>query len=99
MVSNKHVSKIIIALMAVAVVLCILAVVFSGKLLEQAGGKGVKVEYETKLFDTDQIISIDILMDDDTWKTVPNSTMLQFVRREIRPSRQLPWIRTPTGSV
>ena len=78
MVSNKHVSKIIIALMAVAVVLCILAVVFSGKLLEQAGGKGVKVEYETKLFDTDQIISIDILMDDDTWNDMLSNAMTEL---------------------
>lgn len=77
MVSNKHVSKIIIALMAVAVVLCILAVIFSGKLLEQAGGKGVKVEYETKLFDTDQIIIIDILMDDDTWNDMLSNAMTE----------------------
>ena len=49
MVANKHVSKIIIALMAIAVILSLLAVVFSDKILEKAGGTGVKVEYETKL--------------------------------------------------
>ena len=75
MVANKHVSKIIIALMAIAVILSLLAVVFSDKILEKAGGTGVKVEYETKLFNTDEIISIDILMDDDTWNEMLENAM------------------------
>ena len=75
MVANKHVSKIIIALMAIAVILSLLAVVFSDKILEKAGETGVKVEYETKLFNTDEIISIDILMDDDTWNEMLENAM------------------------
>ena len=67
MVANKHVSKIILAVMAVAVVLCLLAVAFSGPLTELLGGTGVKMEYESKLFDTDEVMQIDIRMDEDEW--------------------------------
>ena len=72
MVAKKHSTKIILAVMAVAVVLCLLAVAFSGPLTKLFGGTGVKVEYESKLFNTDEIISVDIRMDEDEW-----SKMLQ----------------------
>ena len=53
MVANKHFSKIIVAVMAIAVVMCFLAIAFSGQLTEAMGGTGVKMEYESKLFNTD----------------------------------------------
>ncbi len=67
MVANKHSTKIILAVMAAAVVLCLVAVVFSGPLTELFGGSGVKVEYESKLFDTGEIMSVNIRMDADEW--------------------------------
>ena len=67
MVSNRHAPKIITALMAAAVLACLLAVGFSDRLNEKLGGQAVGMEYETVLFDTDDIISIDILMDEDEW--------------------------------
>lgn len=67
MVANKHSTKIILAVMAVAVVLCLLAVAFVGPLTELFGGVGVKAEYTSKLFDTDEIIQVDIRMDADEW--------------------------------
>ena len=75
MVGNKHTSKIIIALMAVAVVLCFLAIGFSSKLSELLGGTGVTMEYESKLFDTDEIISIDIQMDSDDWEKMLSNAL------------------------
>ncbi|MCR4714145.1 MAG: CotH kinase family protein, partial [Treponemataceae bacterium] len=75
MVGNKHTSKIIIALMAVAVVLCFLAIGFSDKLTELLGGTGVTMEYESKLFDTDEIISIDIQMDSDEWEKMLSNAL------------------------
>ena len=75
MVGNKHISKIIIALMAVEVVLCFLAIGFSGKLTEMLGGTGVTMEYESKLFDTDEVISVDIQMDSDTWNEMLQNAM------------------------
>ena len=67
MVANRHISKIVVAVMAAAVILCILAVVFSGRLTELLGGTGVRMEYESKLFDTDEPITVDIRMDEDEW--------------------------------
>ena len=67
MVANRHISKIIVVLMAAAVLLCFLAIGFSGKLTEQLGGTGVSMEYESKLFNTDEVMQVDIQMDEDSW--------------------------------
>ena len=75
MVSNKHITKIIMVFMAIATTVCILAVIFSDKLVSMAGGTGVNVEYESKLFDTSEIISVDILMDDETWNEMLTNAM------------------------
>ena len=77
MVANKHASKIIIAIVAVAVLLCFLAIAFSGKLNEMLGGSGVSMEYESKLFNTDEIIDIDILIDEDTWEQLLSNAMME----------------------
>ena len=79
MIANKHISKIIIAITAVAVALCILAAVFYDDLSAVLGGVGVNMEYETKLFDTDEIISVDIQMDEDEWnKMLKNATSEEY---------------------
>lgn len=70
MVENKHISKIIIILMAIAVVLCLLAAVFSDKLTVLFGGTDVRMEYEYELFDTDKIIDIDIQIDEEDWNNM-----------------------------
>ena len=75
MVANKYTSKIIIAVMSVAVILCFLAIGFSDKLTELLGGTGVTMEYESKLFDTDEIISIDIKMDSDEWNKMLSNAL------------------------
>ena len=75
MAANKHFPKIIIALMTVAVVLCFVAVAFSGQLVSALGGTGVKMEYESKLFNTDEVIKVDIRMDEDTWNEMLANAM------------------------
>ncbi len=75
MVGNRRISIIIIAVMAVAVVLCFLAIGFSDKLTEMLGGTSVSMEYESKLFDTDEIISVDIRMDSDEWSKMLSNAM------------------------
>ena len=67
MVANKHIAKIVSVLMAVAVLLCFLAIGLSDQLDEKLGGKSVGMEYETKLFNTDEVMSVDIQMDEDDW--------------------------------
>lgn len=79
MVANKNTTKIVIAVMAVTVVLCLLAVACSQKLSDALGGVGVSMEYEKELFDTDEVISIDIKMDEDDWdKMLKNATSEEY---------------------
>ena len=67
MVTNKYITKIVAVLMALAVILCLVASGFSQQLQAVYGNSAVTMEYETKLFDTDEIMDIDILMDEDDW--------------------------------
>ena len=75
MVAYKHTSKIIIAVMAAAVVLCFLAIAVSGELTELMGGTSVRMEYESKLFDTNEIMVVDIQMDEDSWEKMLSNAM------------------------
>ena len=77
MVTNKHFPKLIVVVMAVAVVLCFLAMAFADELSVLLGGTGVKMEYESKLFNTDEIISVDIEMDEDEWNKMLSSAMTE----------------------
>ena len=65
---KKHTTGIIVTITAAALCLCIAAIGFSAELNGIMGGKGIKMDYETELFDTSRIMSVDILMDDDDWK-------------------------------
>ena len=53
--------------MALAVAASVLMVMYSDELTNILGGRAVRMEYETALFDTDEIININIEMDEDTW--------------------------------
>lgn len=67
MLAHKHITKIAAAVMAAAVCLCLCAVAFSGPLTAWAGDKGITQEYETALFDTSSILSVNIQMDEADW--------------------------------
>ena len=56
--------------MSVAVILILGAVAYSGKLSDLLGGTEVSMEYEDELFDTDEIIDINIVMDEDDWEAM-----------------------------
>ncbi len=67
MIAHKHITKIIAAVMVIAVAACLCAVIFSSQITEAIADTGISMEYETKLFDTDNIISVNIIMDEDSW--------------------------------
>ena len=67
MIAHKYTTKVIVVVMALAVCLCLFAVAFSDQIITAAGDTGVSMEYETKLFDTQSIISVNIIMDEDDW--------------------------------
>lgn len=77
MISDRHFPKIIIALMAVVAVVVIVAVGFSETISSAFGGTGVTMEYEDELFNTDEIIEINIKMDEDEWNEMLANAMTE----------------------
>lgn len=68
MISHKYITKAVGVMMAAAVMLCILAMVFSQKVVAVFGSDVVAMQYETALFDTDELIQIDIQMEQEMWE-------------------------------
>lgn len=70
MISNKHITKLTAVLISLTLCLCILAMGFSDKLALVLGVSGYNLEYESKLFNTSEIIDIDIQVDSEIWQTM-----------------------------
>lgn len=77
MLAHKHITKIVAVVMAAAVCLCLCAVAFSGQLTAWAGDKGITQEYETALFDTSSILSVNIQMDEADWNDMLENAMAE----------------------
>ncbi len=61
--------------MAALVALCLCATVFSTQIAAAAGDLGIAMEYESKLFDTDQVLEVNILMEDEAWQDLLDNAM------------------------
>lgn len=68
MITHKHMTKIAAVIMALAVCLCLGVMAFSDKIMAVVKETGISMEYETALFDTDSVISVNILMDESDWE-------------------------------
>ena len=66
MAASKKIARAIAGLMAAAVTLCICAVGFSGEIAAAQSG-GVTMEYASRLFGTDQVLGVNILMEEAQW--------------------------------
>ncbi len=79
MISNKHITKIIAVVMALAVCLCFCTVMYSDQITAAAGDSGITLSYETKLFNTDEIIDINIIISEDDWNDIlTNATAEEY---------------------
>lgn len=84
MIAHKHITKIIAVVMAVAVCLCLCAVAFSSQIAAAMGDMGISMEYETELFDTSSILTVNILMDDADWNAMlENSTAEEYYQCDV----------------
>lgn len=84
MIAHKHITKIIAVVMAVAVCLCLCAVAFSGQIAEAIGNTGISMEYETELFDTNSILTVNILMDETGWNDMlANATAEEYYQCDV----------------
>lgn len=77
MLSSKYISKITIILISAVLILCVLAMAFYDKLLPVVNTSGYSMEYQDKLFDTSNVIDVNIVMDETQW-----NEMLQNARQE-----------------
>ena len=84
MIAHKHITKIIAVVMAVAVCLCLCAVAFPSQIAAAMGDMGISMEYETELFDTDSILTVNILMDDADWNAMlANATAEEYYECDV----------------
>lgn len=84
MIAHKHITKIIAVVMAVAVCLCLCAVAFSSQIAAATGDMGISMEYETELFDTSSILTVNILMDDADWNDMlTNATAEEYYQCDV----------------
>lgn len=68
MISHKNTTKAAVVMMAAAVMLCILAMIFLGKVEQVSGSAVVAMEYESALFNTEELMQIDIQMEEEKWE-------------------------------
>ena len=69
MIASKHFSKIVAAVVIIALLLCGLAMAFGDK-LQSCTASGITMEYETALFDTSEPIELNIKMSEDDWNAL-----------------------------
>lgn len=68
MIAQKHMTRIAAVLMAAAVCLCLAAIGSAGEMAEVFGRSGIGMEYESRLFDTDEILRINLVMEENEWE-------------------------------
>lgn len=65
---SKRIDRAALVIVIIGVVMTILLVVFSDKISELVGETGISEKYESTLFDTDKVMTVDILIDADQWQ-------------------------------
>ena len=68
MTEHKHIGKIVGALMAAAVAFCLIVTLFADRFVAGSGSSVATMEYESTLFDTSEIMTVNIIMDEDQWQ-------------------------------
>lgn len=68
MTEHKHIGKIVAALMAAAVAFCLIVTLFADRFVAVSGSSAATMEYESTLSDTSEIMTVNIIMDEDQWQ-------------------------------
>ena len=77
MIGSKYAARMAWTAMAGAVLICVLAMVFSREVTQALGGMGVAMEYETELFDTDSVMQVGIWMEAGQWEEMLANAMAE----------------------
>ncbi len=75
MITNKHIGKIVIGLLAMLVLLCLLAVCFSDTLSAFLKADHLSTQYQNMLFNTDEVLDIQIQIDPDDWQSLKENAL------------------------
>lgn len=79
MIKSKHFNKILFTFLSLMLIFTILITYFPDNLSLQSSGK-VDMEYESKLFQSDEIMTVDIKIDESTWESMlENATAEEYV--------------------
>lgn len=79
MISYEYIAKPIGMIMAAAVAFCLWIASFSQQAVETLGGVSVPMAYEEVLFNTDQVMRIDIQMEQEEWEEMlENATAKEY---------------------
>ena len=73
MISNRHIKVIAIALTVLVTLGCLAAMFFSEPLIQRFGKSSYNMEYETALFDTNEVLDISIAMEEADWQEMLNN--------------------------
>ncbi len=68
MTEHKYIGKIVGALMAAAVAFCLVVTLFADRFVAVSGSSAATMEYESTLFDTSEIMTVNIIMDEEQWQ-------------------------------
>lgn len=69
MTEHKHIGKIVGALMAAAVAFCLIVALFADRFVAVSGSSAATMEYKSTLFDTSEIMTVNIIMDEDNGRS------------------------------
>ena len=70
MIANKNFTKIIAVIMTLAVIVTFGAIYYQTQNSGTEELSGMEMDYETALFNTDEIMSVNIIIDDDQWENM-----------------------------
>lgn len=83
-ISSKHIDKISLVVMAFAVLISMIAYTGAFKKSEASHGAGTVQEYERKIFDANNPVAIDIIMDADKWSgMLENASKKQWTNCDV----------------
>lgn len=89
MISYKYITKIVGVMMAAAVAFCFWMMAFSQKTVEVLGGVSVSMAYEEALFDTDEVMRIDIRIEQEKWEEMlENATAKEYYACDVQINDQ-----------
>lgn len=84
MIGKKHTSKVAAGLLALAVILCLAVLSCPEQIVAVSGGTGVTMEYETRLFDREEILNIDIRIEEEAWEALlQNASEEEYVSCDV----------------